>query len=157
MSYHIGTGNLVAIPLYVRHNIQFKDGGAGKLELQMGTKQNLGKGVRTLISLEPHSISLFLQLEAVVIEIAMPKTVLNVNLTTSQGKYSFDTTSKLMTWEVGRLETGKLPTVKGNIVLQSGVPLPDSNPTILVKFTINQCAISGLKVNRLDMFGEVCY
>lgn len=49
-----------------------------------------------------------------------------------------------------------LPTVKGNIVLQSGAPIPDSNPNILVKFNISQFAISGLKVNRLDMYGEVC-
>jgi AP-3 complex subunit mu len=28
------------------------------------------------------------------------------------------------------------------------------NPPINVKFRINQLAVSGLKVNRLDMFGE---
>ncbi|CAG2183590.1 unnamed protein product, partial [Oppiella nova] len=37
---------------------------------------------------------------------------------------------------------------------QSGAPLPDANPTVLVKFTISQLSISGLKVNRLDMYGE---
>lgn len=85
----------------------------------------------------------------------MPKTVLSVNLTPTQGKYSFDSTTKILQWDVGRVEIGKTPSVKGNIVLQSGVPLPDSNPTILVKFVISQLAISGLKVNRLDMYGEV--
>lgn len=85
----------------------------------------------------------------------MPKTVLNVNLTSNQGKYSFDPVSKLLVWEVGRIEIGKSPLVRGTITLKSGAPLPDSNPTIIVKFTINQLAISGLKVNRLDMYGEV--
>lgn len=85
----------------------------------------------------------------------MPKTVLNVNLTQTQGKYTFDPVTKVLVWEVGRFETGKLPHVRGVINVQSGAPLPDSNPTILVKFTINQIAISGLKVNRLDMYGEV--
>lgn len=85
----------------------------------------------------------------------MPKTVLNVNLTPSQGKYTFDSVTKVLIWEVGRIDTGKLPSMKGNIVVQSGVPLPDSNPTILLRFVISQMAISGLKVNRLDMYGEV--
>lgn len=85
----------------------------------------------------------------------MPKTVLNVNLSPNQGKYSFDPVSKLLVWEIGRIESGKSPFVRGTINLQSGSPLPDSNPTILVKFTISQFAISGLKVNRLDMYGEV--
>jgi AP-3 complex subunit mu len=85
----------------------------------------------------------------------MPKTVLNVNITQTQGKYSFDPVSKLLVWEVGRMEAGKLPNVKGIINLQSGAPLPDSNHTILVKLTISQLSISGLKVNRLDMYGEV--
>lgn len=89
------------------------------------------------------------------IEISMPKTVLNVNLTPSQGKYSFDPVTKALVWDVGRMEPGKLPNVKGIINLQSGATLPDSNPTVLVKFTISQLAISGLKVNRLDMYGEV--
>ena len=85
----------------------------------------------------------------------MPKTVLNVNVTPTQGKYSFDPVSKLLVWEVGRMEQGRLPNVKGIINLQSGAPLPDANPNVLVKFTISQLSISGLKVNRLDMYGEV--
>ncbi|RWS19584.1 AP-3 complex subunit mu-1-like isoform X8, partial [Leptotrombidium deliense] len=93
-------------------------------------------------------------LENVALEIVMPKNVLNVNLNPSQGKYSYDPVTKFLVWDVGRIEPGKAPHAKGNINLQSGTPLPDSNPTILVKFTINQLAISGLKVNRLDMYGE---
>jgi AP-3 complex subunit mu len=85
----------------------------------------------------------------------MPKTVLNVNVTPTQGKYSFDPVSKLLVWDVGRMEPGRLPNIKGIINLQSGAPLPDANPTVLVKFTISQLSISGLKVNRLDMYGEV--
>ena len=39
------------------------------------------------------------------------------------------------------------------ITLQSGAVV-DSNPTISVGFTISQMAVSGLKVSRLDLFGE---
>ena len=41
------------------------------------------------------------------------------------------------------------------INVQSGAPVPDANPTINLKFTINQMVVSGIKVNRLDMYGEV--
>lgn len=88
----------------------------------------------------------------------MPKTVLNVNLTPNQGRYTFDSVTKLLVWDVGKMESHQSrsgPMIKGTIVLQSGAPVPDSNPNILVKFTISQFTISDLKVNRLDMFGEV--
>lgn len=100
-----------------------------------------------------HGLSV--QVELVSIEIGMPKSVLNVNLNASQGKCSFDSVSKQMNWDVGRIECNKSPTLKGSITLQSGQPLPDSNPTILIKFMLNQMAASGLKVNRLDLYGEV--
>ena len=40
------------------------------------------------------------------------------------------------------------------ISVQAG-EVPESNPTITVEFKITQLAVSGLKVNRLDMYGEV--
>jgi len=139
MSYHIASQNIVSIPIAVRHCITFKEGGGGRLELQLSPKSTGGKPI-----------------EGVVVEISMPKTVLNVNLTPTQGKYSFDSTTRQLVWDVGRMEAGKpLPSVRGNIVLQSGVPLPDANPTILLRFSINQLAISGVRVNRLDMYEEI--
>lgn len=80
-----------------------------------------------------------------------------MNLNINQGKYSFDSSTKLLVWDVGRIElSGRpLPAVRGSIVLQSGSPVPDANPTIHLKFMINQYAISGIKVNRLDMYEEV--
>lgn len=40
------------------------------------------------------------------------------------------------------------------VTLASGSNTAEINPSINVHFTINQLAISGLKVNRLDMYGE---
>ncbi|XP_023222903.1 AP-3 complex subunit mu-1-like isoform X2 [Centruroides sculpturatus] len=137
MSYHVGSNNMVAIPLYVRHHICFKDVAGGKLEISVGAKQTMGKTV-----------------ESVVLEIPMPKSVLNVTLTPTQGKYSFDPVSKIMVWEIGRIEMGRMPGIRGTINLQSGLTAPESNPAISLQFMINQLAVSGLKVNRLDMYGE---
>ena len=55
------------------------------------------------------------QVENVVVEVPFPKAVLNVTLTPSQGKYSFDPVSKMMTWDVGKIDTSKLPNIKGNV------------------------------------------
>jgi len=101
----------------------------------------------------------FFQLEAVVIECAMPKSVLNCTLTPSQGKCTFDPVKKILTWDIGKIEnntqsSGRLPTIRGNIILATGQPVPEGNPLLTVRFTINQAAISGIRVQRVDMHGE---
>ena len=112
-------------------------------------------------------------LEDVSIEIHMPKAVLvcscnlslhfrcfvnlsfkNCTLVQSQGKYSFDTSSKLLQWTVGKIELGKPPTLKGSINLSPGAGQEIESPAIAARFRINQLAISGLKVSRLDVHGE---
>lgn len=45
MSYHIGAQNMVNIPIFVRHHISFKELIGGKLEIQIGAKQLMGKNV----------------------------------------------------------------------------------------------------------------
>ncbi|XP_014778179.1 AP-3 complex subunit mu-1 isoform X1 [Octopus bimaculoides] len=143
ISYHIGAQKLnsrlcmVAIPIYVRHTISFREGAAGRFDVTIGPKQAMGKTI-----------------ENVVVEVLFPKSILNVTLTPNQGKYSFDPVTKMMTWDVGKIDPTKLPNIKGTINLQTGSPVPESNPTISVQFSISQWAISGVKVNRLDMYGE---
>ena len=36
----------IPIPIYVKHNIQFREGGSGRFELTVGPKQTMGKTVR---------------------------------------------------------------------------------------------------------------
>lgn len=89
----------------------------------------------------------------------MPKSVLNCTLTPSQGKCTFDPVKKLLVWDIGKIDTttqntARLPTIRGNIVLAAGQPVPDSNPILNVRFTLNQLAISGIRVQRVDMHGE---
>ncbi|XP_071442840.1 AP-3 complex subunit mu-1 [Hetaerina americana] len=137
MSYHIGSQSLVAIPIYVRHTISFGGSGGGRIDITVGPKQTVGRTV-----------------DSVILEIPMPKAVLSIGATATQGRVSFDPTTKVLLWDVGRIDPSRLPTLKGNIFLQPGSPAIESNPAINVQFTINQLAVSGLKVNRLDMYGE---
>jgi AP-3 complex subunit mu len=136
-SYHIGSGSVVAIPVYVRQNISWQGGTVGKLDMTVGPKQTMGRTV-----------------EQVKVEIPMPKSVLNCTLIASQGKYSFDPVSKILVWDVGKIDQTKLPNIRGSVNLVSGSSPASTNPTINVKFAISQLAVSGLKVNRLDMYGE---
>ncbi|XP_038638674.1 AP-1 complex subunit mu isoform X2 [Scyliorhinus canicula] len=138
MSYHVSSQNLVAIPVYVKHNISFRESGStGRFDVTIGPKQTMGKTV-----------------ESVLMIIHMPKGVLNMTLTAAQGTYTFDPVTKMLIWDIGKITLPKLPTLKGVISLQSTAPKPEENPTISVQFRIQQLAVSGLKVNRLDMYGE---
>ncbi|XP_061448862.1 AP-3 complex subunit mu-2 [Rhineura floridana] len=138
LSYHVSAQNLVAIPVYVKHNISFRDSSSlGRFEITVGPKQTMGKTV-----------------EGVMVTSQMPKGVLNMTLTPSQGTHTFDPVTKLLSWDVGKINPQKLPSLKGTVSLQTGASKPDENPTINLQFKIQQLAISGLKVNRLDMYGE---
>ncbi|XP_045502399.1 AP-3 complex subunit mu-1 [Colias croceus] len=137
MSYHVGSQSVVAIPIYVRHNLVLKSNGdQGRLDLTVGPKQTMGR-----------------TLENVALEICMPKCVLNCSLTANQGKYSYDPVSKVLMWDIGRIELPKLPNIRGTVSVQSGADTSGANPNINVHFTIPQLAVSGLRVSRLDMYG----
>ena len=56
-----------------------------------------------------------MQVENVVIDVSFPKCVINAILTPSQGKYTFDLVSKMMTWDVGKVDSSKLASIKGNV------------------------------------------
>ncbi len=38
---------MVAIPVYIRHNISYKEGSSGRLDITVGPKQTMGKPVST--------------------------------------------------------------------------------------------------------------
>lgn len=49
LSYHIGSQSIVAIPIYVRHNISLKELGGGRLDITVGPKQTIGRTVRIVV------------------------------------------------------------------------------------------------------------
>ena len=133
ISYHIGASNNIVLPLTVRHSIQYRETGS-KIDLTVTPKQTMGK-----------------QLENVRLELPFPKNVTAVNVTVNCGKHTFDPSARLLTWEIGKVDQQKLPTMKGTISLATGSALPESSPTIVAHFTLPQSAVSGLRVNRLDV------
>lgn len=55
------------------------------------------------------------QVENVKLEVPMAKCVLSCNLTVSQGKYSFDPVTRVLLWDVGKIDPTKLPNIRGNV------------------------------------------
>ncbi|XP_002127119.2 AP-3 complex subunit mu-1-like [Ciona intestinalis] len=135
-SYHIGSQGMVSIPIYVKHNVHYA-GTGGKFEVSVGSRHTMGKIIEDL------------KISAI-----MPKQVTNVNLMPTQGEYSYNPVEKEVVWDVGKMAPGKPPSIKGVLSLQAGVPAPEEKPTLTVHFRIQQLAISGLRVNRLDMYSE---
>lgn len=43
--------SMVAIPLYVRHHVTFKEPGGGRMDITIGPKQTMGKTVKLWIFL----------------------------------------------------------------------------------------------------------
>ncbi|XP_065170112.1 AP-3 complex subunit mu-1 [Atheta coriaria] len=137
ISYHISSQSVVAIPIYVRHNFVVKTGEQGRIDITVGPKHTLGRTV-----------------EGVKLEVLMPKAILNCNLVANQGKYNFDPVARILHWDIGKIDVTKLPNIRGSVAIAIGSNTSEINPSINVHFTINQMAVSGLKVHRLDMYGE---
>lgn len=77
--------SLVAIPVYVKHNISFRDSTSlGRFEITVGPKQTMGKTI-----------------EGVIVTSQMPKGVLNMSLSPSQGTHTFDPVTKVGEWAEG--------------------------------------------------------
>lgn len=71
--------SLVAIPVYVKHSISFRDSSSlGRFEITVGPKQTMGKTI-----------------EGVMVTSQMPKGVLNMSLAPSQGTHTFDPVTKV--------------------------------------------------------------
>lgn len=137
ISYHLESMNNINIPIYVKHHIQFQPGSNSRFEISVGPRAGLGK-----------------VLENVTVTCELPKTVLNMSLVPSHGKYNFDSVKKLLTWDIGRIDASKIPSLKGNLTFQTGCSLPESNPPLHVNFTVSQMSLSGIKFGKLDIYGE---
>lgn len=80
LNVYVSLLSLVAIPVYVKHNITFREGSSqGRFDLTLGPKQTMGKAV-----------------ESVLVSSQLPRGVLNANLNPSQGTYTFDPVTKVL-------------------------------------------------------------
>ncbi|XP_056657673.1 AP-3 complex subunit mu-1-like [Monodelphis domestica] len=101
ISYHVSSQNLVAVPVYVKQSISFKENSScGRYDITIGPKQSMGKTT-----------------EGITGTVHMPNVVLNMNLTPTQGSYTCDPVTKVLTWDVGKITPHMLPSLKGLVNL----------------------------------------
>lgn len=68
----------------------------------------------------------------------------------------FLSSSQMLSWDVGKINPQKLPSLKGTMSLQAGASKPDENPTINIQFKIQQMAISGTRTRFSLLAQEHC-
>lgn len=138
ISYTVGsTGtSCVALPMSLTPQFTFSEHGPCKFSVRALPRNTQGK-----------------ILEDVKVTIPMPKCVSNVLPTATYGMPNYDPVKRTVIWNIGKLSPDRRIELNGTIRLQSG-EVPDGNPTIEVEFKLAQIAVSGLRVNRLDVYGE---
>ncbi|VDO65795.1 unnamed protein product [Schistosoma margrebowiei] len=96
-NYHVSSLSPVSLPIILRHNVLLRERG-GRLDVVVVPK-TMGKPV-----------------ENVKLTIQLPPEVLNITASPSVGRTSFDVTSKLFQWDIGRIETkSPNPSMKSSV------------------------------------------
>lgn len=73
----------------------------------------------------------------------MPKFVLNCTVSVNQGRATFDPVTKILFWDVGKIDPTKLPNMRGQIHIQSGAVVLQSTPSVNVS-----CHLRNLKLEK---------
>lgn len=119
----------INFPIYVKPTVSFMDG-SGKITVTVSSKA-------------PSDVVL----ESVRLTIPWDKCVDSCVVSSTQGKVEFNDRSKVVSWEIGSLRSGKSLTLSGNVHLNGGVK--HTNPAVEVAFKAINFSPSGLKVESL--------
>eukprot|EP00743_Colponemidia_sp_Colp-15_P005521 GILK01005938.1.p1 GENE.GILK01005938.1~~GILK01005938.1.p1 ORF type:complete len:430 (-),score=51.07 GILK01005938.1:44-1300(-) len=126
------------LPLYVKPTVSFGQDG-GKIEVMVGPKALPG---------------LVKPIEDVVVHLHLPRNVNFSSLTTNQGTVRFDESSKICKWTIGRLVKEKVPNLTGTMTYTEGTSCPEERPHAVAEFSVTGYAVSGLKVDSLNLLNE---
>eukprot|EP01135_Chromosphaera_perkinsii_P000527 Nk52_evm1s116 gene=Nk52_evmTU1s116 len=163
-SYHVNPQSFVQMPLQVTPMISFHGGDdsggvTGRCQISVAASRAFANDK---------------VIEDIKLTVNLPRSATGVSLIASSGSYMFDQNTKTLTWDIGKLAAGNgvgggaggmggmggssiarsPPSLSGTITLAPGASVPEASPGIDVAFTMNHVVTSGLKVNRLDLFGE---
>mmetsp|Transcript_21888 Transcript_21888/g.70715 ORF Transcript_21888/g.70715 Transcript_21888/m.70715 type:complete len:439 (-) Transcript_21888:73-1389(-) len=137
---------MAMLPMYIKPQLTVTQQ-SGRLSVMVGPRVNLGK-----------------PLEDVVIIIPLPRHISTVDLTANHGTISFDETTKICTWDIGRMPKDKSPILQGNMLLRKDLGskelsdvdtfILDQSVTIQANFKVVGANLSGLRVDALKLHGE---
>ncbi|KEH24466.1 putative clathrin adaptor, mu subunit [Medicago truncatula] len=130
MNYRVR--KLKSTPIYVKPQLT-SDGGTCRLNVMVGMRNDPGKTV-----------------DSVNVQFQLPPCILSADLTSTHGTVNI-LSNKTCTWSIGRIPKDKAPSMSGTLVLETGMERLHVFPTFQVDFRIMGVALSGLKIDKLDL------
>ncbi|GJY73858.1 AP-3 complex subunit mu [Tanacetum coccineum] len=119
-------------PIYVKPQLS-SESGTCRVSVMVGIRNDPGKAI-----------------DSVVVQFQLPPCVSSANLTANHGTVNI-LADKTCSWSIGRIPKDKAPQMSGTLVLEEGLEQLHVKPTFQVGFKIMGVALSGLKLNKLDL------
>lgn len=158
MTYRVVDRNPQA-PIYCRPELRYREG-TGRLSFTIGPKPMAArKGVTMKTSSggmgsAPVSGSSDVVVEDVRLVVTFPKCIKTIDLSSEVGIITTDPRTNELTWNIGRLPSGKTPELVGNLYLPVGVVQPLEAVSAVLHFTVPGQTVSGLSVKDLLLVNE---
>ncbi|KAL3843558.1 hypothetical protein ACJIZ3_000961 [Penstemon smallii] len=120
------------IPIYVKPQLT-SDSGACRISVLVGIRNDPGKSI-----------------DSITVQFRLPSCVTSSDLSSNHGSVNI-LADKTCLWSVGRIPNDKAPSMSGTLVLETGMERLHVFPTFQVGFKIMGIALSGLKIDKLDL------
>ncbi|KAI3445444.1 hypothetical protein Pfo_002109 [Paulownia fortunei] len=130
MSYRVK--KLKNTPIYVKPQLT-SDSGTCRISVLVGIRNDPGKSI-----------------DSITVQFRLPPCVLSSDLSSNYGAVNI-LADKTCSWTIGRIPKDKAPCMSGTLVLETGIERLHVFPTFEVDFRIMGVALSGLKIDKLDL------
>ncbi|GFP80371.1 ap-3 complex subunit mu [Phtheirospermum japonicum] len=130
MSYRVK--KLKNTPIYVKPQLT-SDSGTCRISILVGIRNDPGKPI-----------------DNITVQFQLPPCVVSSDLSSNYGAVNV-LADKTCSWTIGRIPKDKAPSISGTLVLESGMERLNVFPTFQVGFKIMGVALSGLKIDKLDI------
>ncbi|GER55943.1 AP-3 complex subunit mu [Striga asiatica] len=130
MSYRVK--KLKNIPIYVKPQLT-SNSGICRISVLVGIRNDPGKSI-----------------DIITVQFQLPPSVVSSDLSSNCGSVNV-LADKTCLWTIGKIPKDKAPSMSGTFVLESGMEKLHVFPTFIVGFRIMGVALSGLKIEKLDI------
>ncbi|KAA8536718.1 hypothetical protein F0562_029196 [Nyssa sinensis] len=130
MSYRVK--KLKSTPIYVKPQLT-SDSGTCRISVLVGIRNDPGKTI-----------------DSITVQFQLPPCIFLADLTSNHGTVNI-LTNKTCSWTIGRIPKDKTPSMSGTLVLEAGLERLHVFPTFQVGFRIMGVALSGLRIDKLDL------
>ncbi|XP_021734491.1 AP-3 complex subunit mu-like isoform X1 [Chenopodium quinoa] len=130
MSYRVK--KLKSTPIYVKPQFT-SDSGACRVSVMVGMRHDPGKTI-----------------DSITVKFQLPPCVVSSDLTANHGTVDI-LANKVCSWSIGGIPKDKAPSLTGTLMLEAGLEKLHVFPTFVAEFRIMGIALSGLKIDKLEV------